>query len=69
MRWALNELPLELLNALEVSCGQGLEGLPCCGLDDQQRRKLLRFDPRSWDAGFFIARFRRLDEKTDQASS
>lgn len=61
--WALNKLPLELLDArqtaqdpTECSC-TSLSGLPDAGLNQEQRLKVLRFDPREWDAGFFIARF------------
>jgi len=78
VRWALDELPLELLDAREhafspadradkFSDGQvdtvsetlTLAGIPGCGLDDRQRRLVLRFDPGVWDVGFFVARFRR----------
>eukprot|EP00928_Gymnodinium_smaydae_P052938 TRINITY_DN37055_c0_g1_i1.p1 TRINITY_DN37055_c0_g1~~TRINITY_DN37055_c0_g1_i1.p1 ORF type:complete len:636 (+),score=91.34 TRINITY_DN37055_c0_g1_i1:91-1998(+) len=71
--WACTNLPLELLNArdrafvpgrpspLDSQHGDrfGLLGLSDCGLDEEQRAKVLRFDPRSWDCGFFVALFRR----------
>lgn len=65
VRWALGELPLELLDARETAFVSGaparaaLPGLHGCGLDEEQRRKVLRFDPEIWDVGFFAARFRR----------
>ena len=61
--WALNKLPLKLLDARETAqdpteCAwTSLAGLSDCGLNQEQRLKVLRFDPREWDAGFFIARF------------
>eukprot|EP00427_Karlodinium_veneficum_P036656 CAMPEP_0169281026 /NCGR_PEP_ID=MMETSP1016-20121227/55982_1 /TAXON_ID=342587 /ORGANISM="Karlodinium micrum, Strain CCMP2283" /LENGTH=598 /DNA_ID=CAMNT_0009369513 /DNA_START=18 /DNA_END=1811 /DNA_ORIENTATION=+ len=61
VRWALDNLPLELLDAREHALRSedsltplGLAGLDGCGLDESERRLVLRFDPRSWDAGFFV---------------
>ena len=62
--WALQALPLQLLDAranVVESSNESLAGLPNCGLSEDQRMQVLRFDPRSWDAGFFIARFRKAD--------
>merc|ERR1740121_3477848 len=67
VRWALDALPLELLDARERALSATapvddvtLMGLPNCGLSEPERRYVLRFDPRSWDVGFFVAHFRRL---------
>jgi len=66
--WALASLPLELEDARaavflpESDAANGLAemaGLGGCGLDDDARQLVLRFDPRTWDVGFFIARFRK----------
>ena len=68
--WALETLPLRLLDSREnVLQGESsqvvcLTGLPNCGLNDGQREMVLRFDPRTWDAGFFIARFRKLKDQS-----
>lgn len=66
--WALQKLPLKLLDArekiLQTEHGQNtcrLVGLSECGLSTHHREMVLRFDPQSWDAGFFIARFEKLD--------
>lgn len=61
--WALQRLPLQLLDAREhvlTATTDVLRGLPGCGLSECQRELVLRFDPRHWDAGFFIARFARV---------
>ena len=59
--WALDHLPLRLLDARERVLTTGvLAGLPGCGLSESQTKQVLRFDPRSWDAGFFIARFTKV---------
>lgn len=63
--WALQALPeLELLDARERALAsrtreECLHGWPGCGLSEEERRCVLRFDPRHWDGGFFIALLRR----------
>jgi len=66
VRWALDELPLELLNARghvldlsEQKHAECLDGLPNCGLSEEECKLVMRFDPRNWDVGFFVARMRR----------
>eukprot|EP00438_Fugacium_kawagutii_P032293 Skav203503 [mRNA] locus=scaffold2089:157746:158660:- [translate_table: standard] len=63
--WALDHLPLVLLDAREHALTEGatetLAGLQGCGLSESQRKQVLRFDPRNgWDAGFFISRFTKV---------
>merc|ERR1740129_1929313 len=67
VRWALDALPLDLEDARKHALVAGhrpeaaraLAGLAGCGLGEDERLAVLRFDPREWDVGFFIARFRR----------
>ncbi|CAE7684884.1 Nsun6, partial [Symbiodinium pilosum] len=65
VHWALSTLPVELLDARQQAFqpaerdSEVLAGLRGCGLSESQRLQVLRFDPRSWDAGFFISRFRK----------
>jgi len=37
-----------------------LYGFPECKLSEEDRRKVIRFDPRIWDLGFFGAKFRKI---------
>jgi len=75
VRWALDELPLDLLDARQTTladeartvAGSALAGLEGCGLSESERHFVLRFDPRSWDVGFFAARFRRRAEEVREA--
>lgn len=56
--WALGNLPLELVpQPEEYVCGSTM-GLENCGLDDDQRRMVQRFDPSLIDTNaFFVAKF------------
>mmetsp|Transcript_158375 Transcript_158375/g.507998 ORF Transcript_158375/g.507998 Transcript_158375/m.507998 type:complete len:129 (-) Transcript_158375:88-474(-) len=74
VRWALDNLPLDLLDARETvlaagsldAAGSRLAGLPHCGLSEEERHKVLRFDPCIWDVGFFAARFRRREGEVQE---
>ena len=69
--WALSNLPLRLLDAREhvATATEVLAGLPECGLSQHQTMQVLRFDPRNWDAGFFIARFAKVRQDLDKMKS
>jgi hypothetical protein len=65
--WALASLPLKLEDAraavFQAPPGHSfteMSGWAGCGLSAEERLYVLRFDPRVWDVGFFLARFRKL---------
>mmetsp|Transcript_83783 Transcript_83783/g.191228 ORF Transcript_83783/g.191228 Transcript_83783/m.191228 type:complete len:218 (+) Transcript_83783:1024-1677(+) len=60
VRWALDNLPLKLVDAREGVVNSpmpGLRGWAGCGVEEEHLDWVLRFDPEVFDLGFFCCKF------------